>query len=251
MYSSTIMMYSLTIMLYTLSCTTAKMRHVSFVASKITVRNGVLDVVNHRFFTTKVRPDNALTMNDISNADAADNTAKTTIENDDAIARQKKRAIQYWNDSKSKHIEAMKDEIHDDVMQHLKEGKVLPIFHTLCRPPNERLFLTEVCVRVKDRTSDAIQLSIAPVTIGECVKDAHNIGDVDIGREMPYLPAFFNEDGSGRFYVEDIDFLWKFDKDYTDIVTALVNTPADIVGEDIEVTELKKPLNVDIKMAVI
>ena len=112
LYSSTILMYLLAIMMYSLSCTTAKMRHVSFIASKITVRNGVLDVVNHRFFTTKVRPDNALTMNDISNADAADNTAKTTIENDDAIARQKKRAIQYWNDSKSKHIEAMKGEYY-------------------------------------------------------------------------------------------------------------------------------------------
>ena len=60
---------------------------------------------------------------------------------DEAIAAQKKRAIQYWNESN--YSEPLKGQVHDDVMKNLKEGKVLPIFHTLCRPPEKRLFKTE------------------------------------------------------------------------------------------------------------
>ena len=80
---------------------------------------------------------------------------KSTNETNDAttsgIARQKERAIQYWNDSKAKHSEAMKDHVHDDVITHLHQGKVLPIFHTLCHPPSERLFPpnTRVSVEMK------------------------------------------------------------------------------------------------------
>jgi hypothetical protein len=65
--------------------------------------------------------------------------------------------------------------------------------------------------------------------------------------EMSYIAAFFNENGTGHFHVKDLAFRWNFTKKYTQIVTDIVNAPADMVGEDIEVTKLVEPFAVDRK----
>jgi hypothetical protein len=63
-----------------------------------------------------------------------------------SIETQKKRAIQFW--TKSNYDDALKSSVHENVMKHLRQGLVLPIFHTLCRDPRKRLFSpnTTVCV---------------------------------------------------------------------------------------------------------
>jgi hypothetical protein len=164
---------------------------------------------------------------------------------DDIIARQMTRAIEYWNESKLKHNEPLKDAVHHQVMKYLEEGKVLPIFHTLCQPPNQRLFAPNTRISVKDPNSDVIQLSAATVTPGECIKDANNDGEIALEEEMSFIPAFFNQHGAGHFYVKDMAVQWSFSSLYTQIVTDLVNAPAEMVGEDIEVTKLLQPLAVD------
>ena len=45
--------------------------------------------------------------------------------------------------------------------------------------------------------------------------------------------------------VQDENFQWTFSEEYTEIVTNLVNAPAEMVGEDIEVTKLVAPMDVD------
>ena len=124
-------------MINTLRYVSLTLRNASLVTNNITVRNRiyVLVVAHHYSVTTKLY-DNAI----ISTKSEETDTLKVEVENEDAIARQKERAIQYWNGSTSKYSEAMKDQVHDDVMHHLHHGKVLPIFHTLCHPPKERLF---------------------------------------------------------------------------------------------------------------
>jgi hypothetical protein len=77
----------------------------------------------------------------------SESDSSTSRTDEAAIAAQKKRAIQYWNESN--YSEPLKHQVHDDVMTNLHEGKVLPIFHTLCRPPNERLFPPEQRVSVE------------------------------------------------------------------------------------------------------
>jgi hypothetical protein len=139
----------------------------------------------------------------------------------------------------------MKDHVHDDVITHLHQGKVLPIFHTLCHPPSERLFLPNTRVSVDDPTSDVIQLSASSVTMGKCEEEAES--EISWKDETSYISLFFNENGTGHFYVADLASTgrWTFDEDYTQIVTDLVNAPADMVGEDIEVTKLVEPLAID------
>ena len=105
----------------------------------------------------------------------------------------------------------MKDQVHDDVLLHLHQGKVLPIFHTLCRPPKERLFPPNTRVGKDDETSmEEIQISTAPVSRGECVKDTVE-SEISMFNEMSYIPAFFNEHNTGHFYVKDTTFRWTFD----------------------------------------
>ena len=223
----------------------AKLLHAAL-TSKIKKRKRVIAAYTHHFFTTEI-PDNHIT-----DADAALDNTNCAKENDKSIARQKNRAIKYWNDNKLSHIEVMKDQVHDDVMQHLHVGKVLPIFHTLCRPPTERLFHPNTRVSVNDPASDAIELSVAPATIGEC-EEGHdiasevssNVGKISSEEEMTYIPAFFNTEGTGYVAVQDLAFQWTFNKSYTNNITTLVNEPSKMVGEDIEVTKLVKPLEVD------
>jgi hypothetical protein len=226
--------------------------NVSRLTNKIDGRKPrVIAVIADRCYTTELTEKERLRVTIIPETTDADATTGngatqgTTETNDTttgSIARQKKRAIQYWNDSKANHNEAMKDQVHDDVITQLRQGKVLPIFHTLCRSPSERLFLPNTRVSVDDETSDMIQLSTEPVSMGEAVKDVEN--EISLEDEMSYIPAFFNENGTGHFHVKDLAFRWNFTKKYTQIVADIVNAPADMVGEDIEVTKLVEPFAV-------
>ena len=200
--------------------------------------------INKLFIDTKRQRLNEHVSNETDPIESNDGIGNEKYKETEAlVAEQKRRAIQYWNDSKSKHSEAMKDQVHDDVIKTLKEGKVLPIFHTLCRPQSERLFPPNRRVSSKDGSRDVIQLSAAPVTMGECNQNAI-CGKLSMKEERSYITAFFNND-TGTFKVEDLHFFWEFDDDYTKIVTDLVNEPSKMVGEDIEVTKLLAPLEVD------
>jgi hypothetical protein len=160
----------------------------------------------------------------------------------EAIERQKQRAILFWNDSE--YDETVKNNVHEKVIDHLNRGMVLPIFHTFCRRPNARLFSPDVAVSMKIAGSEKIQLSPEEVTEGECALES--VGKVkDIGDEKSYIPAFFTSTGAARSAVDDSSYCWKFNLKYTKAITSLVNTPATMAGEDIEVTELLVPFPLD------
>jgi hypothetical protein len=102
----------------------------------------------------------------------------------------------------------MKDHVYDDVIAQLRQGKVLPIFHTLCHPPSERLFLPNTHVSVDDETSDGIQLSTEPVSMGEAVKDVES--EISLEDEMSYIPAFFQRKRNGTFLCKRSSILVEF-----------------------------------------
>ena len=186
---------------------------------------------------------------DIANICNMDNTPTATLSatiklDTTAIDEQKKRAKKFWNDSS--YNEDLKERINDDVMNHLDLGLLLPIFHTLCRPPDKRLFLPDTRVGKEDENcSDVIQLSAAPVTMGVCGEEDDIAGKVSQRDERSYIPAFFKNKNVGNYEVEDSNSRWIFDVHYTSIVTTLVNTPSQMVGEDIEVTKLLDPFCFD------
>ena len=93
--------------------------------------------------------------------------ASSNIKRNTAIDEQKERSKKFWKDSNfNENIKAL---INDDVMNHLDQGMVLPIFHTLCRSPSKRLFPPNTRVRTEDDNCTAvIQLSSAPVKMGVC-----------------------------------------------------------------------------------
>ena len=173
-------------------------------------------------------------------------TLSTAIQLDAAaIDEQKKRAKQFWNNSS--YNEDIKESINDDVLKHLDQGLVLPIFHTLCQSPEKRLFLPNTLVGKEDENcSDVIRLSAAPVTVGVCADENDVVGEVTRRRERSYIPAFFKSENIGNFRIKDQSFIWEFDVEYTKMVVSLVNAPSQMVGEDIEVTKLLKPFHVDV-----
>ena len=162
-----------------------------------------------------------------------------------AVEEQKERAKKFWNTSN--YNEEMKVRVNDDVMQYLDQGLVLPIFHTLCCPPDQRLFPPDIGVGETDRNLYTIQLSSVPVTMGNSEHGTQTVSEISMGREMPYIPTFVSKTGNGNFFVKDLNFQWKFDENYTNYITELVNAPAIMVGEDIEVTKLVEPLDIDRK----
>ena len=207
--------------------------------------------------TRKRREKDHITIGNVDSNNEANNEAKvaaapipapidtktTANTGSSAIEEQKERAKKFWRESN--YDEEMKGMIHDDVMDKLDQGLVLPIFHTLCRHPYKRLFLPNTRVGKDDKyCSDVIHLSSASVTIGECKEETGVVCKISSKKERSYLPAFFNEDVA-TFEVEDMSFSWEFDEDFTEMVTDLVNARAQIVGEDVEVTKLIRPFDVD------
>jgi hypothetical protein len=254
------------------------------------------------------------------------NTDLTEEARERLIEVQKERAIYYWNTSNLN--DDLKMSVNEDVISKLKQGLVPPIFHTLCRPPEKRLFapLTRVYVD-DDDTFDNVQnpsakvdpstpdneydykLSTEPVTTGappvllndtirldeqltevnvdnETFGDIHNpsdevdprtpdnkydsvyiklstepvtagavpvllnntIGEISSDDDTSYMTAFFTLNGTPHLRVNDFfSKPWTFNVRYTKQVAALVNAPAKMVGEDIEVTELLSTFLVDNK----
>ena len=209
--------------------------------------------------TRKRREKDHITIGNVDSNNEANNEAKvaaapipapidtktTANTGSSAIEEQKERAKKFWRESN--YDEEMKGMIHDDVMDKLDQGLVLPIFHTLCRHPYKRLFLPNTCVGKDDENcSDVIHLSSASVTIGECKED-ESVGKISKQEERSYMPAFFTKDNVGNSKVEDSSLVWEFDVDYTKYVTSLVNSPAEMAGEDVEVTNLMHTILVDQK----
>ena len=107
-----------------------------------------------------------------------------------SIEDQKERAKKFWNEAN--YDEEMKRKVHGNVMKHLNEGTVLPIFHTLCQPPDKRLFSPNTILGNMDfNCTDVIHLSSENVTAGKCADESDNvIHKVSKDLEMSYMPAF-------------------------------------------------------------
>jgi hypothetical protein len=87
-------------------------------------------------------------------------------DNDDAYALdlidvQKRRAIARWEEAYAKKY--FEKDIYDCVLEKLKVGEVLPIYHTLCRDPSKRLFLPNTFVSHGKAESGRIKLSLEKV----------------------------------------------------------------------------------------
>jgi hypothetical protein len=166
------------------------------------------------------------------------------MEREQLIEAQRKRAIDYWNNSNKD--DALKMSVYDEVLEKLHQGLVPSIYHALCRTPDERLFdpLTKLSNEMND--SVYIQLSTDPVTAGT---GKETKGKIKLVVETSYLDAFFTPNGIPRLEVEDGAFRnsWTFDSASTSYIAALVNDPAKMVGEDIEVTDLQSTFFVDRK----
>jgi hypothetical protein len=174
-----------------------------------------------------------------------DDDVSTNVNNEatelNAIEMQKARAIRFWNDSN--YGEELKGSVHDVVMKHLNQGLVLPIIHTLCRDQNKRLFSPNATVCVDKPDSGNIHLSSSKVHEGK--SGSEEIGEVSNIDDMSYLEAFFVDGITARSKVKDRALTWEFHENYTRMVTALVNTPSSMKGEDIEVTKLVDVFQVD------
>jgi hypothetical protein len=101
--------------------------------------------------------------------------------NETIVEVQKARAIQSWTESNPDDI--MERSIQDTVLYHRL------VFHTLCRPPKERLFSIGATVRMDEPTQEQIQLSLEEVKVGEC--QVGSIGEIIRDEEMSYIPALF------------------------------------------------------------
>jgi hypothetical protein len=170
---------------------------------------------------------------------------------------QKERAKIFWNDSIYDDDGPMKSDIHDKVMESLNRGLLPPIFHSLCRHPNERLFSLDAAANMNEPELNPIKLCSDEVEAGTCesllalqqLESANEKSHRSFKDRSFYLPLFFTTTGAARHDVTDGECKWKFHSKYTNIVTALVNTPtitpATMVGEDVEVTKMQGTFPID------
>jgi hypothetical protein len=168
------------------------------------------------------------------------------VESTDLIDLQKRRAIARWDQAYVR--KDFERSVYDDVLSQLQKGIVPPIYHALCREPAKRLFLPNSFVIPDVPESGSIGLSSKSVQAGICSSKKSFDKDVWNDDELSYLNVFFKKDGSG--FVNVADSYSKtanmiFNAMVTKLVTALVNTPARMVGHDLEVTELEREFPVD------
>lgn len=164
------------------------------------------------------------------------------------IVEQIGRAMARWEEAYAKKY--FDKDIYDVVLEKLKVGEVLPIYHTLCHDPMKRLFLPNTLVSEGNEHSGYIEVSAKSVEAGianpeskESTNDA--VWDDDY---FSYLCAFFDNNGQPILSFFDIlikDY-WKFDRKITNVVTHLVNSPAKMVGRDLEVTKLPSAFPLDL-----
>ena len=236
------------VMLNSLRFTKSNLRNVyTLVSNKAALLNEIfLWGVGRHFVTTGIACNKNIIATDLEVSILS--TTSTGINGTAAIIEeQKDRAKTFWNESN--YDEEMKRKVHGNVMKHLNKGTVLPIFHTLCQPPDKRLFPPNTIVGKMDKNcTDVIHLSSEKVTAGKCAATKKVDGVISDDEEMSYLTAFFKTSTGNyvpNFKVEDSDFTWKFDKKYSEYVMSLVNKPSHMAGEDIEVTKLMHPISID------
>jgi hypothetical protein len=175
------------------------------------------------------------------------------MEREQLIEEQKTRAIDYWNNTNKD--DALKKSVNSEVLEKLQQGLVPPIFHTLCRLPKERLFDPITKLPNESNDSTYIQLSTEPVTAGSLPTESEVPQKDEVKNEIllvdetSYLDSFFTPNGTPSRKVIDkaIRGQWTFNAEYSSCIAALVNEPAKMVGEDVEVTHLQSTLNVDIQ----
>jgi hypothetical protein len=177
------------------------------------------------------------------------NEKSTIVESSDLIEIQKGRAIKRWKEANMR--KDFNEENYNAVLDVLQKGYVPPIYHTLCREPAKRLFLPNTFVSNGKTESGSIKLSSEKVQPGQGTRSLKKFGDKSVwdDDEFSYLDAFFAKDGQGLFNVRD-SYLkedWVFNKNVTEIVTDLINTPAKMVGHDVEVTKLQSAFPLDNK----
>ena len=158
------------------------------------------------------------------------------------IDSQIKKALSLWQTRKAK----VHPTLYTAVERTLRHGKVPPIFHTLIHDHKNRLFpiIPKVPVSLSPDEKNFISLSAHTVKAGSA--ETSEIGTLPLRKDKSYLSAFF-DNGSARTQVNDsmLQNPWIFDEEYTKTIAALVNTPAVMIGEDMEITKLVKVLDVD------
>jgi hypothetical protein len=166
----------------------------------------------------------------------------------DLIEVQKGRAIKRWKDAFSKQLFTSRP-IYDAVLEQLNEKKVPPIYHTLCRKPPKRLFLPKTFVSKGKAESGIIKYSSKSVEPGLGTSNHRTSERIWKKNNFSYLDAFFSKAGKALINVYDISLKenWEFDEEISKMVSDLVNTSADMVGHDVEVTELQSVFPLDRK----
>jgi hypothetical protein len=167
-------------------------------------------------------------------------------EGSDLIQVQKDRATARWKEAfKKQYFDDQ--EMYDQVLKQLNHGKIPPIYHTLCRDPAQRLFLPNSVVSNGNEDSEKIEISFEKVQVGQGTSQSLTDRSIWKKRDFSYGDAFFDNDGKALINVWDyvIEKNWEFDEEVTICVTDLVNTPAVMVGHDLEVTALPNEFPLD------
>jgi hypothetical protein len=87
-------------------------------------------------------------------------------EGSDLIQVQKDRATARWKEAfKKQYFDDQ--EMYDQVLKQLSHGKVPPIYHTLCRDPEKRLFLPNTVISNGNEDSEKIEISFEKVQGGQ------------------------------------------------------------------------------------
>ena len=160
-----------------------------------------------------------------------------------AIEEQTRRAIDLWGSvcSRNRDLQAVvhvAEDVAAAVHAELELGRVPPIFHAYVSLSAGRRLFPPSSIHV---------ISAAAVEAGN-VETISNEGGGLVPSFIPklsldgeYEEAFFNELGEARNEVRDDGIapnMWTFRPKMTEHVVNLVNTPAEMVGEDVEVTHV-------------
>ena len=161
----------------------------SLVSNKISYNENIIVIIGRYFVTTGISCNKITKANGIEESILSSTSIGITATI--AIEEQKERAKTFWNESN--YDEEMKRKVHGDVIKNLNEGTVLPIFHTLCQPPDKRLFSPNTIVgKMDENCTDMIHLSSKNVTAGVSTAKKKRVdGVVSKQLERSYLPDFF------------------------------------------------------------
>jgi hypothetical protein len=178
-------------------------------------------------------------------------------ENTSQIEKQKERALALWDAVKT-NLSVDKDTA-DEVSMKLESGRVPPIFHAYCAMQSKResssgaspwatnLGASAESARDLESEHDTYP-SALPARPG-IVLWRHRFFPLIfpiLKKSFDDIPAFFDKSGDARFWVADDGMLkeWKFNTVATEYICKLVNTDAEMIGEDMEVTSVESHLGI-------